>query len=70
MEDANGRKVIAYRARKGLMRRPQFRAKVIQTKNGRTLWETSESYTNRLDLIERINADFWWMPFEDRTLLK
>jgi uncharacterized protein YegP (UPF0339 family) len=43
-------KVQIYRARRGLMRRTQYRARVVAP-NGRVLFISAESYNNLGDLI-------------------
>jgi uncharacterized protein YegP (UPF0339 family) len=43
--------VEIYRSRRGMLRRTQWRARVVAS-NGRALFVTAESYNNIRDLIE------------------
>jgi hypothetical protein len=59
-----------YRSKRGLLRRSQFRAKVISTDNGLTLWVTGESYNNRAELKDRCIRDFPHAILVDNTQIK
>lgn len=47
-------RAVIYRARRGLFKRNQYRARIIAT-NGKTTFESSESYNNVGDLEDALH---------------
>jgi hypothetical protein len=55
--------VQIYRARRGMLRRTQWRARVVAP-NGKPLFVSSESYNNVDDLLEIVDRLFPSLPRE------
>jgi uncharacterized protein YegP (UPF0339 family) len=55
--------VEIYRSRRGMLRRTQWRARVVAS-NGRALFVSAESYNNVDDLLEIIDRLFPNLPRE------
>lgn len=56
-------KVQIYPARRGLIGRKQWRARVVAA-NGKTLFVSAESYNNRGDLVQVVDQLFPNLPRE------
>jgi uncharacterized protein YegP (UPF0339 family) len=56
-----------YRARRGLLSRNQFRARVV-AKNGRTVWILSETYNNKGDVAGMCQRYMPQLPIKDLTV--
>jgi hypothetical protein len=54
-------RVEIYRSRRGLLRRPQWRARVVAP-NGKALFSISESYNNVDDLLKIVDRLFPDLP--------
>jgi hypothetical protein len=56
-------RIVIYPARRGLLLRRQWRAKVVSQHNGNRLFSSSEGYNNSGDLIRLVEALFPGIPY-------
>jgi hypothetical protein len=57
-------RVEVYPARRGVLLRRQWRARVVSAFNGEKLFASSESYNNRAELVELCEDLFPGVPVE------